>query len=811
MKKSNKLLFSILIFLMVTGLIHVNSHKNIVYAETCNSTDTSAEANTIHVSGYISENTTWTNNYTYVVDGTIIVQQGVKLQIDQGVIVKCTQGTEIIVNGTLSVSGTESDKVVFTSYKDSAYGGSGVTGSYDYWIGITVYSTGEFSGDNVKIRYAGVDYSTYSRHCAIDVEGKLNLTNSEVSNSKNNGIYLNTSFDAEIKNNDIISNQGTGIYINNKGVDANNTMDIENNTISRNRGRGVYIYQTGTGNAVIKGNTVSGNEGSGIYVDIFGTGNFSVQNNNLLNNSESGVYVNLGGLSSSIFTGIAGNTYEGNTMSGVACNGVGIGGSITVDLTLSNAVYCLSYAQVPKGKTLTVQSGTIIKSSSKGSSIEVYGKLNAMGTKDSPIVFTSYKDSAYGGSGVTGSYDYWIGITVYSTGEFSGDNVKIRYAGVDYSTYSRHCAIDVEGKLNLTNSEVSNSKNNGIYLNTSFDAEIKNNDIISNQGTGIYINNKGVDANNTMDIENNTISRNRGRGVYIYQTGTGNAVIKGNTVSGNEGSGIYVDIFGTGNFSVQNNNLLNNSESGVYVNLGGLSSSIFTGIAGNTYEGNTMSGVACNGVGIGGSITVDLTLSNAVYCLSYAQVPKGKTLTVQSGTIIKSSSKGSSIEVYGKLNAMGTKDSPIVFTSYKDSAYGGSGVTGSYDYWIGITVYSTGEFSGDNVKIRYAGVDYSTYSRHCAIDVEGKLNLTNSEVSNSYEYSIFFNTNVQPMLFGNTFAANNIGMYNNKASIIAINAQNNYWNSNSGPSVYDNIKGKWVGDGDKVNEGINYFPWMTRL
>ena len=67
------------------------------------------------------------------------------------------------------------------------------------------------------------------------------------------------------------------------------------------------------------------------------------------------------------------------------------------------------------------------------------------------------------------------------------------------------------------------------------------------------------------------------------------------------------------------------------------------------------------------------------------------------------------------------------------------------------------------------------------------------------------------MLFDNTFAANNIGMYNNKASIITIDAQNNYWNSNSGPSVYDNIKGKWVGDGDKVNEGINYFPWMTKL
>ncbi|WP_024831325.1 hypothetical protein [Ruminiclostridium josui] len=95
---------------MVTGL------KNIVYAETY---DTSAE-DTIYVSGYISKNTTWTNDYTYVVDGGIIIQPGVKLQIDQGVIVKFTKGSEIVVNGTLTASGTESDKVVFTSNSDVA-------------------------------------------------------------------------------------------------------------------------------------------------------------------------------------------------------------------------------------------------------------------------------------------------------------------------------------------------------------------------------------------------------------------------------------------------------------------------------------------------------------------------------------------------------------------------------------------------------------------------------------------------------------------------------------------------------------------
>ncbi|EPR13455.1 right-handed parallel beta-helix repeat-containing protein [Ruminiclostridium papyrosolvens] len=538
MKRLNKLFFLILIVLTVTGLIPVDSKKNIVYAETYNSADTSAEADTIHVSGIISEDTTWTNNYTYVVDGTIIVQQGVILQINQGVIVKFNKGTEIVVNGTLRASGTELDKVVFTSNNDMAYGGNGVTGYYDYWLGITVAGTGEFNGDNIKIRYAGADYSRYGPHCSINVEGKLNLTNSEVSNSKNYGIYLNTSVDAAIKNNSIIGNQAIGIYINNTSADATNTMDIENNTISGNSGCGVYLSQAGTGNALIEGNMIAGNGGSGIYIDIFGTGNLSVRNNNLLNNTDSGILVYLGGLSSSIFTRIADNTYEGNTIKGASCNGVGIGGSVIVDITLTSAVY---------------------------------------------------------------------------------------------------------------------------------------------------------------------------------------------------------------------------------------------------------------------------------YLADFVLVPNDKTLTVQPGTIIKSSSKGSSINVYGKLNAIGTEGSPIVFTSHKDATYGGSGVTGYYDCWSGVIVYSTGEFNGDNIKIRYAGSDYSRYSPHCAINVEGKLNLTNSEISNSCAYSIFFNTDIQPVLFNNTFVANASGMYNNKASIMTIIAQNNYWNSNSGPSAYDNIKGEWVGEGDMVNEGINYFPWMTGL
>ncbi len=78
------------------------------------------------VSGALSSNQTWTSDSVYLV-GNVTVPNGVTLTISAGTIVKTTSsystGITVEQGGTLHVSGSTSDPVIFTSYKDDSVGG----------------------------------------------------------------------------------------------------------------------------------------------------------------------------------------------------------------------------------------------------------------------------------------------------------------------------------------------------------------------------------------------------------------------------------------------------------------------------------------------------------------------------------------------------------------------------------------------------------------------------------------------------------------------------------------------------------------
>jgi len=242
---------------------------------------------------------------------------------------------------------------------------------------------------------------------------------------------------------------------------------------------------------------------------------------------------------------------------------------------------------------------------------------------------------------------------------------------------------------------------------------------------------------------------------------------------------------------IQNNSITEYMD----VSIDGVNASILNGIKNNTYTGYGMKGIR-----IRGRLLRDFTLDSGTYLACGISIDPGVTLTIKPGVIIKVL-YFSEIKVQGKLNAIGTSDNPIVFTSYEDSAYGGSGVTNLYqqpgdvikdsDYWVGIIVSETGELTGDNVKIRYCYRD--------SLSVNGKLTLTNSEVSNSYQ-GICFDTKVQPTLKCNSFYNNNsYSVCNKKPSEITINAQNNYWGSANGTST------------NSVSSGVDYSNWLDGI
>ena len=439
----------------------------------------------------------------------------------------------------------------------------------------------------------------------------------------------------------------------------------------------------------------------------------------------------------------------------------------------ANSPYILiDYIIISKGVTLTIEPGVIIKSLSKKDDISVEGNLIAIGTANEPIVFTTYKDSDYGGSGVTW-YDGWFGIDVHE-GEFIADYIKLRYGSL----------LIKNGKVNLTNSEVNDTY--GISIRERTDS-------------------------NELILDNNTIIR---AGIDVEEYGTGNLSINGNTITENNSFGIYIKEYGTGNLSIKDNNITNNKSDDIRINLSGLKSSIFSGIENNNMENNNSYSLV-EGIHLVGTPNIDITLTKNEYCTDWSSnisIPAGLTMTIEPGAIIKgidSNGNGSGgINIEGKLIAIGTADEPIVFTAARDFEYGGREASSFLpNYWDGIKITSTGEFIGEYTKVRYGATNTFT--------VYGRLTLTNSEVSKSH-YSFYFDTEHNPVLLFNSFKPSywgsiydeTGGMYNAKSSTITIDAKYNYWGSSYGPSLYDPVSGKWYGEGDKAGAGIDYFPWL---
>ena len=128
---------------------------------------------TIEVRGTIAADTVWTSGDVYLVTGDITVNPGVKLTINPGTIVKFNSGRRIYVNnGILVAVGQESDKIIFTSYRDDSVGGDTNGDGFSYgqpgdWNHIRLYravacpnqpcDVGDTGSEiaHVEIRYGG--------------------------------------------------------------------------------------------------------------------------------------------------------------------------------------------------------------------------------------------------------------------------------------------------------------------------------------------------------------------------------------------------------------------------------------------------------------------------------------------------------------------------------------------------------------------------------------------------------------------------------------------------------------------------------
>ena len=145
-----------------------------------------------NVSGHITSNTTWTASGSPYVLTDVVVDSGVTLTIDPGVVVKMNRfsSAQLLINGSLHAAGTTGDGIVFTSLWDDAAdgvdsdGGGATGGQIGDWQAIEFANAGSSTLSHVAVRYGGYD----SSELLVDAGASLTISDSTVEQSTCSGI-----------------------------------------------------------------------------------------------------------------------------------------------------------------------------------------------------------------------------------------------------------------------------------------------------------------------------------------------------------------------------------------------------------------------------------------------------------------------------------------------------------------------------------------------------------------------------------------------------------------------------------------------
>jgi len=204
---------------------------------------------------------------------------------------------------------------------------------------------------------------------------------------------------------------------------------------------------------------------------------------------------------------------------------------------------------VPEGMTLTVAPGTTVEflalnddmaggHNPDRAELLIQGSLIAEGTADEPIVFTRR------GAGTPAAGD-WGGISQTGNGQLTLRHTTIEYAslGVDYQ---------VEGEFTVSptieNSIIRHTNGHGLYLSakggTDLTASIQNNTIHHHGKDGLYLSATGTNTLVNATVSNNQVYSNDNTGVYIKHNGGTNtaltAIVMDNEIHTNKQYGLYI-------------------------------------------------------------------------------------------------------------------------------------------------------------------------------------------------------------------------------------------------------------------------------
>lgn len=260
------------------------------------------------VMGAITTDTVWSaENAPYVVDGNVLVQQGVTLTIEPGVEVLLAEGVAIQVDGQLIARGTAEERIRFTSKEPGTYWAylSFEDSSVDALFDAGAYVEGSIL-EFTDLEYGG--NSTVSNNATVRIRSaRPFFKDMSVSNGRSNGFYLESgnTLTTIMEN---VTVRENGIF----GIETYSPIQIDRSDISFN-GNGFYGGPATISNTIFVGNS------SGTYS--FASVTVSCSSGGFVNNR---VVNNKGPISVSCVsdgTGVVGNLFVNNSGSGLRLNG----------------------------------------------------------------------------------------------------------------------------------------------------------------------------------------------------------------------------------------------------------------------------------------------------------------------------------------------------------------------------------------------------------------------------------------------------------------------------------------------------------
>lgn len=435
--------------------------------------------------GTLTGSRTWYKSIPYVLDGNVWIASDAALTIQPGAAAKFSAGGGLFASGNLQAVGTAAEPIYFTELRDDVYGDTNNNGG----------ATAPVKGSWRDVALIGPSSTpSHLEWCVVRYGG--------------NGAYDSTS--------------GTWYYHYGNVFTHNSAPTLRNCVVEHSGNYG--IHSRWASNPVIENCTVRNNTyGIVIEDDAFYStaGSPRVKNCTFTQNTWG---ASLSAESLSQFE--SDNTFSGNTS-----NAVRVYASSIVNDTAAwrrmlgtPTIVLDGIVRVPTGKTLTITSKNVVKFAA-GVSLYAFGNLQAAGTSDGPIHFTSFADdSVDGDTNANGS----------ATAPAPGDWNSLLISGPESSSsLVRHCNIRYGARGDYNSSPGYWLTHNGALMVYQSDFEMEDVNVSSSKIHGIVV----LDGAHPSMLRTHITSS----GSYaMWQHISSNASLSVCTASGNAWNGIYL-------------------------------------------------------------------------------------------------------------------------------------------------------------------------------------------------------------------------------------------------------------------------------